>query len=108
MAVAERAAQLGVQVNTIGIGTRGQEISLSRQVRVGLDEKTLQSVASATSGQYFYAADAAQLEQVYAHLGSQIQWVEQQTDVTFIASAAGALLLTVAGGLALMWFGRLP
>lgn len=107
-AVAERAAQLGVQVNTIGIGTRGQEVSLSRQVRVGLDEKTLQSVAAQTSGQYFYAADAAQLEQVYAHLGSQIQWVEQQTDVTFLASAMGALLLTVAGGLALMWFGRLP
>lgn len=105
---AARAAQLGVQVNTIGIGTRGQQVSLNRQVRVGLDETTLQSIASTTGGQYFYAADAAQLEQVYAHLGSQIQWVQEQTEVTFLANAVGPALLSVAGGLALFWFGRLP
>ena len=106
--VAARAAQLGVQVNTIGIGTRGQQISLNRQTRVGLDETTLKSIASTTGGEYFYAADAAQLEQVYAHLGSQIQWVQEQTEVTFVASAIGAALLTIAGGLAAFWFGRLP
>ncbi|HEY0583318.1 MAG TPA: VWA domain-containing protein [Chloroflexota bacterium] len=107
-AAAARAAQDGVQVNTIGIGTRGQQTSLNRQTRVGLDETTLKSIASTTGGEYFYAADAAQLEQVYAHLGSQILWVQEQTEVTFLATAIGAALLTVAGGLALFWFGRLP
>jgi Ca-activated chloride channel homolog len=105
---AARAAQLGVQVNTIGIGTRGQQVSLNRQTRVGLDEATLKSIASTTGGQYFYAADAAQLEQVYRHLGSQIEWVQESTEVTFLASAIGAALLTIAGGMALFWFGRLP
>lgn len=105
---AARAAQMGVQVNTIGIGTRGQQVSLNRQVRVGLDETTLKSVASTTGGEYFYAADAAQLEQVYTHLGSQVSWVRQQTEVTFLASAVGAVLLTIGGALALFWFGRLP
>ncbi len=105
---AARAAQLGIQVNTIGIGTRGQQVSLNRRTQVGLDETTLQSIASMTGGQYFYAADAAQLEQVYGHLGSQIQWVHERTEVTFLASAIGTALLTVAGGLALLCFGRLP
>ena len=99
---------MGVQVNTIGVGTRGQQISLNRQTRVGLDETTLKSIASTTGVEYFYAADAAQLEQVYAHLGSQIQWVQEQTEVTFVASAIGAALLTIAGVLAAFWFGRLP
>jgi len=107
-AVAARAAQMGVEVDTIGIGTRGQQVSLNRRTRVGLDETTLKSIASTTGGQYFYAADAAQLEQVFGHLGSQIQWVQEQTEVTFVASGIGAALLTIAGGLALLWFGRLP
>jgi Ca-activated chloride channel family protein len=107
-AAAARAAQEGVQVNTIGIGTRGQQTSLNRQTRVGLDEATLESIASTTGGQYFYAADANQLQQVYAHLGSQILWVQEQTEVTFAASAIGAALLTIAASLALFWFGRLP
>jgi hypothetical protein len=34
--------------------------------------------------------------------------VQEQTEVTFVASAIGAALLTIAGGLALVWFGRLP
>jgi Ca-activated chloride channel family protein len=75
---------------------------------VGLDETTLKALASTTGGQYFYAADAGQLEQVYAHLGSQIQWVTEQTEVTALASGLGAVLLIVAGMLGLSWFGRLP
>ncbi|HEV7663244.1 MAG TPA: VWA domain-containing protein [Chloroflexota bacterium] len=106
-AVAARAQQEAVQVNTIGIGTRGQQTSLNRQTRVGLDETALKSIASTTGGEYFYAADAAQLEQVYAHLGSQIMWVQEQTEVTFLASAIGAVFLTIAAGLGVFWFGRL-
>jgi len=33
--------------------------------------------------------------------------VQEQTEVTFLASAVGAALLTIAGGLGLLWFGRL-
>ena len=107
-AAAARAQQEGVTVNTIGIGTRGVQTSLNRRTSIGLDESTLKSIASTTSGEYFYAADAGQLEQVYAHLGSQISWVREQTEVTAIASGLGAKFLTVAGVLSLGWFGRFP
>jgi Ca-activated chloride channel family protein len=105
---AARAQQEGVQVNTIGIGTRGVEVNINRQTQVGLDETTLKSIAGTTGGQYFYAADAGQLQQIYSHLGSQIMWVPEQTEVTFAASALGAAFFTLAGVLALGWFGRLP
>jgi Ca-activated chloride channel family protein len=106
--VAQRAQQEGVTVYTVGIGERGVETQLNRQQRVGLDETTLQSIASTSGGEYYYAQDAAELERVYAHLGSQIQWVEEPTEVTALASAIGAVFLTAAGALALGWFGRLP
>jgi Ca-activated chloride channel family protein len=105
---AARAQQEGVTVNTIGIGQRGVQTNLNRRTQVGLDETTLKSIASTTGGEYFYAADASQLEQVYAHLGSQIRWVQEQTEVTAFASGLGAVLLTIGGFLGLSWFGRLP
>jgi Ca-activated chloride channel family protein len=108
LSVAARAQQEGVTVNTIGVGQRDVQTALNRRTSVGLDETALKGIASATGGQYFYAADAGQLEQVYAHLGSQIQWVTEQTEVTALASALGTVLLTVAGLLGLGWFGRLP
>jgi len=107
-AAANRAQQGGITVNTIGVGQRGVQTALNRRTSVGLDETALKSIASTTGGQYFYAADAGQLEQVYAHLSSQIQWVTEQTEVTALASGLGAVLLTVAGVLGLGWFGRLP
>jgi len=106
--VATRAQQEGVTVNTIGVGQRGVQTLLNRRTSVGLNETALESIASTTGGQYFYAADAGQLEQVYAHLGSQITWVTEQTEVTALASGLGAALVTVAGVLGLGWFGRLP
>jgi Ca-activated chloride channel family protein len=107
-AIAARAQQEGVTVDTIGIGQRGVTPLLNRQTRVGLDESTLQNIAETTGGQYFYAADAAELQQIYARLGSQVQWVPEPTEVTALVTGLGTALLTAAGLLSLGWFGRLP
>jgi hypothetical protein len=55
------------------------QTALNRRTSVGLDEATLRSMVGGTGGQYFFAADAGQLEQVYAHPGSQPQWLTEQT-----------------------------
>jgi Ca-activated chloride channel family protein len=107
-AVAALAQQEGVTVDTVGIGERGVTTALNRQTRVGLDEATLQNIAERTGGQYFYAGDADQLQQVYSKLGSMIEWVPEPTDITGLVTGAGATLLTLAGLLSLGWFGRLP
>jgi Ca-activated chloride channel family protein len=52
---AEIAAAEGIRVHTIGVGSSGQ----------GFDEKTLRAIAERTGGQYFSAAQRAELEQVY-------------------------------------------
>jgi Ca-activated chloride channel homolog len=106
--VVARAQQLGVTVDTVGIGQRGVTTVLNRQVRVGLDEATLQNIAETTGGQYFYAGDATQLQQVYSKLGSMIEWVPEPTEITALVTGLGAALLTVAGLFSMGWFGRLP
>jgi Ca-activated chloride channel family protein len=106
--VADRARAEGVRVDTVGIGQRGGATLIGTQTRVGLDEGTLQQIAHTTGGQYFYAADANALSQVYSDLGSQISWVEQRTEVSALASALGALLFASAGLLGMRWFGRMP
>jgi Ca-activated chloride channel family protein len=106
--VAARAKQLGVQVDTIGIGERGVSTYLNRQTSVGLDETTLKNIADTTGGHYFYAADSGQLADIYANLGSQVSWVSERTEVTALASGLAAAFFLVAGGLGLRWFGRLP
>ncbi len=106
---ATRARQEGVTVHTVGIGERGAAPRvLGGRLAVGLDEATLQRIAETTGGQYFYAAEASQLERIYADLGSRVSWVEERTEVTALASGLGALFLTMAGLLSLRWSQQLP
>ncbi len=105
---AARARDDGVTVHTVGIGQRGASTQLNGRTRVGLDEQTLQAIAGETGGQYFYAAERAELERIYADLGAQTRWVEERTEVTALVSALGTLLLLVGGLLGLRWFGRFP
>jgi Ca-activated chloride channel family protein len=106
--VAARATEAGVPVHTVGIGERGARPVIGGRQPVQLDEETLRVVARETGGSYFYAAEAADLEQIYGELGSQVHWVEERTEVTALVSALGGVLLTLGGLLGLLWFGQLP
>jgi Ca-activated chloride channel homolog len=105
---AARAREENVPVYTIGVGQRDGPPVMVQGQPVQLDETTLQTIADTTGGHYFYAAETGDLQQIYTDLGSQISLVEERTEVTAIASAIGALLLTIAGLLSLRWFGQLP
>ena len=107
-AAAARAKGEGVRVHTVGIGRRDAAPQLGRGQRVDLDETTLRDIAGETGGEYFYAAEAGELEQVYTDLGSQVRWVEERTEVTALASALGAVLLLIGGVLSLHWFRQFP
>jgi Ca-activated chloride channel family protein len=107
-AAAAQAELGGVRVYTVGVGERGTAAYVDGHVPVGLDETALRAIASTTGGSYFYAADASQLAQVYSDLGAQISWVQQQTEVTALASGLGALCFLASGIFGLRWFSRLP
>ena len=67
---AEAAAQLGIKIYTIGIGTegRGGIFGLFQGVSSDLDENSIQRVATMKGGQYFRAESTAALSKVYREI----------------------------------------
>ena len=67
---AKMAADRGVRVYTVGIGTKdGETIGFEGwSMRVRLDEETLKTIARLTRADYFYAGTADDLKKVYQGL----------------------------------------
>lgn len=103
----DRAREAEVKVYTVGVGQRGAIVRIGRQ-EVRLDEATLQNIAAATGGQYFYAAESGRLADIYADLGSMVSWVEERTEITALVSAVGTLFLILGGAFSLRWLNQLP
>ena len=108
MEAAKMAAERGVKVYTVGIGTKaGETIGFEGwSMRVRLDEDTLKNIANATRANYFYAGTAEDLKQVYQGLSSRLVVETKETEVSALLAAAGALLALLAAGLSVWWFGR--
>ena len=108
MEAAKMAAERGVKVYTVGVGTKAGEIIGFEgwSMRVRLDEDTLKNIANATRANYFYAGSAEDLMQVYQGLSSRLIVETQQTEITALLALASALLVLAAGGLSVWWFGR--
>jgi Ca-activated chloride channel family protein len=114
IAVAQRAKQLGVPINTVALGTPDGVLPvIQRNGQPGYqpvppDRPTMRQIAKLSGGRYFNAPDADQLKSVYKDLGSQLGFVKVRHELTY-AFAGIALLLMVAGGVAsLFWFSRFP
>lgn len=75
-------------------------------MRVRLDEATLKNIAVLTQAEYFYAGTAQDLKKVYQSLSSRLTLEKKETEVSSLFALAGALLALLAGGLSLLWFGR--
>lgn len=105
---AQWAADRGVRVYTVGVGTvAGETIGFEGwSMRVRLDEETLKSVALRTNAEYFHAATAADLKKVYETLSSRLTVEKKETEVSSLLALAGAVLMLLAGGLSVWWFGR--
>ncbi len=105
---AKMAAERGVKVYSVGIGTKeGETIGFEGwSMRVRLDEDTLKNVSNLTRAEYFYAGTAADLKKVYQSLSSRLVVEKKETEITGLFAALGALLLVVSAGLSVWWFGR--
>jgi Ca-activated chloride channel family protein len=105
---AKMAADRGVRVYTVGIGTTaGETIGFEGwSMRVRLDEAALKQVALLTQAEYFYAGTAADLKKVYQSLSSKLVVEKKETEITAFFAAAGALLALLGAGLSVWWFGR--
>ncbi|HKU86060.1 MAG TPA: VWA domain-containing protein [Casimicrobiaceae bacterium] len=106
---AKMAADRGVRVYTVGIGTVAGEIIGAEgwSMRVRLDEEALKQIANVTRADYFYAGTATDLKKIYEGMNAKMVLKKQQIEITALVVAAAALLATIAAGLSLVWFNRL-
>jgi len=106
---AQWAADRGVRVYTVGVGTvQGELIGFEGwSMRVRLDEDTLKAVALRTNAEYFHAATAQDLRKVYETLSSRLTVEKKETEVSALLALAGAALMLLAAGMSLLWFNRI-
>jgi Ca-activated chloride channel family protein len=109
MEAARMAADRGVRIFTVGIGTtKGETIGYEGwSMRVRLDEDTLKAIADVTRGQYFYAGTATDLKKVYESLNSRFLLEKKDMEISALFAAAAALTGLASALLSLLWFNRI-
>ncbi len=106
---ARMAAERGVRVYTVGIGTAGGEIIGAEgwSMRVRLDEESLKTIANLTRAEYFYAGTASDLQKIYQNLNTRIFFEQKETEITALFAALAALLALLSAWLSMLWFNRI-
>ncbi len=107
IAAAQLAAQLGVRVYTVAFGTPDGFIpGFDRSFYAAVDERTLQTMALLTEGEFFKAENAEQLAGIYEQLTTKFELERSQTEVSALFAVLSALLVLIASALSLFWFRR--
>ncbi len=105
---AKVAADRGVRVYTVGVGTvDGETIGFEGwSMRVKLDEETLKGIARTTQAEYFYAGTAGDLKKVYETLSSRLAVEKKETEISGLLALVAAAFAMLSAGLSLAWFNR--
>ncbi len=104
------AADRGVRVYTVGIGTHGRRDDRRRGMvdarapRRGVAEDDRQSHARANTSTPGTATD---LQKIYKNLNTKLFFEQRETEVTALFAAAAAALALVSGMLSMLWFNRI-
>ncbi len=106
---AKMAADRGVRVYTVGVGTvEGETIGFEGwSMRVRLDEPTLKAVALQTQAEYFYAGTAENLKKVYEKLSSRLTVEKKETEISGLLALVASILAIGSAALSLLWFNRI-
>jgi Ca-activated chloride channel family protein len=107
---AQAAADRGVRIYTVGIGTfAGTTLDVEGfMVHSRLDEPMLRQIAETTGGAYYAAEHPAELQAVYEGVETRLVIRPEAMEVTSLFAGAGVLLLVIGGIASLLWLGRLP
>jgi Ca-activated chloride channel family protein len=110
LAAAEAAADRGVRIYTVGIGSAaGTTLDIGGfVVHTQLNEAVLQQISQATGGVYYSAEDENELRTIYENLDPQLVIKPEEMEVTSMLAGASILALLIGGTLSLLWFSRLP
>jgi Ca-activated chloride channel family protein len=112
---ARRAAQAGIPVYTIALGTPNGVITRQfgfgggpTSIPVPPDPQTLSEIAKITGGEFFDARSSKALAAAYRSLGAQLGREPGKREVTYEFLLVGAGLLVAAGVLSALVSPRLP
>jgi Ca-activated chloride channel homolog len=110
MKAADLAADLGVRIYTVGIGTTaGTDITVEGfTIHSQLDESLMRSIAQDSGGHYYGAANEKELFQIYNDLKPKLTIKTQEMEITSLFAGVGMVALLIGGILSLLWFGRVP
>ncbi|MCL4272400.1 MAG: VWA domain-containing protein [Anaerolineales bacterium] len=110
LAAAEFAAEQGVRIHTIAIGSaEGTVLEVNGfSVFTQVDEASLRQIAEITDGLYFNAQNEEDLREVYESIEPRLLFKQEETEVTSIFAGVSILILLVGGMLSLLWFSRVP
>ncbi|KAB2367147.1 VWA domain-containing protein [Actinomadura montaniterrae] len=104
---ASRAAH--VPVSTIAFGTPYGTVDIEGETTsVSVNKEALKTLSTSTQGKAYEAADAGQLRDVYANIGSSLGFKTEHRDVAARYTGIALLFALAAGGASLVWFSRLP
>jgi Ca-activated chloride channel family protein len=110
-AVAQAAADRGIRIVTVGVGTAaGATLDLDGfKVQSSLDEAALQQIADTTKGTYYAGADsAAAATGVYDQLARSLVVRSEPLEVTAVVAGLGLLLVIAGVAVSLVRTGRMP
>ena len=110
MTAAQKAADQGVRIYTVGIGSSaGTDVHVNGiTVHTQLFEEPLQDISQLTGGEYFNATNEKELQDVYNRLNPELIIKPQKTEITSIFAGVGVLALLIGGAFSMFWFNRLP
>ena len=108
LALASVASQAGVRIFPVGIGSaNGAVVEVDGySVATALDAELLRGVARRSNGTYFAAADTASLERIYDRIDLKLTTVGRNTEITAIFAGGALVLILLAAGLSMRWYGR--
>lgn len=109
LAAAQLAAQRGVRVFTVGLGTaEGAVVTLDGvSVRVHSDQDMLKKIADATRARFFTADSAEDLRAIYGELSTRLVMETRETEISAVFVAVAAVLVLQAAALSVFWFNRI-
>ena len=106
--IARLAADRGVRVFTVGVGTADGEVVKAGGIsmRVKLDEESLKKIADITLSRYFLAGTETDLREIYKNLSARLTTETRELEITSFMVAFAAGLIAVGSMLSLAWFDR--
>jgi len=110
LAAAQAAADRGVRIHTVGIGSaEGTILPIDGfMIHTQLDEAMLKQISELTDGTYYNAENEEDLQEIYGNLDPQLMVKPEKMEVTSVFAGVSTLVLLAGGAFSLLWLSRLP